>query len=35
MNRLGIYLNNLKDEIVMKNEFTVPIVRLHEHLSSV
>ena len=32
MNRLGIYLNNLKNKIVMKDEFTIPIIRLHEYL---
>ena len=32
INKLGIYLNNLKNKIVIKNKFTILIVRLHEHL---
>ena len=31
INRLEIYLNNLKDQIVLRNEFTVSIVRFHEY----
>ena len=31
MNKLNVYLNNLKDQIVLKNESTVPIVRFYEH----
>ena len=31
INRLRIYLNNLEDRIVLRNESTVPIVRFHEH----
>ena len=31
MDRLGIYLNNLKDQVVMKDGVTVPIVRMHGH----
>ena len=32
MNKLRVYLNNLKDQIVLKNEFTISIVRFHKHL---
>ena len=32
INRLEIYLNNLKDQIIIKNKFTISIVRLHEYL---
>lgn len=32
MNRLRIYLNNLKDQVIMKNKVTIPIVRMHGHL---
>ena len=32
INRLRIYLNNLKNKIVIKNKFIIPIIRLHEHL---
>ena len=31
MNKLGVYLNNFKDQIVLRNESTVSIVRFHEH----
>lgn len=31
MNKLGIYLNNLKNQVVLRDESTVPIVRFHEH----
>ena len=31
MDRLGIYLNNLKDQVVLQNGSTVPIVRFLEH----
>ncbi len=31
MDRLGIYLNNLRDHIVMRNGSTVTIVRFHGH----
>ena len=32
INKLRIYLNNLKDQVVIKDKVMVPIVRLHEHL---
>ena len=32
MNRLEIYLNNLKDQVVMKNGVTISIIRFYEHL---
>ena len=32
MNRLGIYLNNLKNQVVMKNGVTILIVRIYRHL---
>ena len=32
INRLEIYLNNLKNKIVIKNKFTISIVRLYEYL---
>ena len=31
MNKLRIYLNNFKDQIVLRNESTVSIVRFYEH----
>ena len=31
MDRLGIYLNNLKDQVIMRDGVAVPIVRLNEH----
>ena len=31
MNKLRVYLNNLKDQIVLKNESTVLIVRFHKY----
>ena len=31
MDRLGIYLNNLKDQVVLRDGSTVPIIRLHGH----
>ena len=31
MNKLRIYLNNLKDQIVLRDEFTILIVRFHKH----
>ena len=32
MNKLSVYLNNLKDQIVLRDEFTISIIRFHEHL---
>ena len=31
INKLRIYLNNLKDQIVLRDESTISIVRFHEH----
>ena len=31
MNKLRVYLNNLKDQIVLRDESTISIVRFHEH----
>ena len=31
MNRLSVYLNNFKNQIVLRDEFTILIVRFHEH----
>ena len=31
MNKLNVYLNNLKDQIVLRNESTISIIRFHEH----
>ncbi len=31
MDRLGIYLNNFRDHVVLRNGSTVPVVRFHEH----
>ena len=31
INRLEIYLNSLKNQVVLRNEFIVSIVRFHEH----
>ena len=31
MNKLKIYLNNLKNQIVLRNKFTISIVRFHKH----
>ena len=31
INKLKVYLNNLKDQIVLRDEFTVSIVRFHKH----
>ena len=31
MNKLRVYLNNLKNQIVLKDESTVSIVRFHKH----
>ena len=32
MNKLEIYLNNIKDEIVIKNESIISIIRYYKHL---
>ena len=31
INKLKVYLNNLKDQIVLRNKFTISIVRFHKH----
>ena len=31
MNKLSVYLNNFKDQIVLRNEFTVLIIHFHKH----
>ena len=31
MNKLSVYLNNFKNQIVLRDEFTVSIVRFYEH----
>ena len=31
INKLNVYLNNLKDQIVLKDKSTISIVRFHEH----
>ena len=31
INKLKVYLNNLKDQIVLKDKFTILIVRFYEH----
>ena len=31
MDRLRIYLNNLKDQIILRDKFTISIIRLYEH----
>ena len=33
MNKLSVYLNNFKNQIVLKNESTILIVRFYEHFS--
>ena len=31
MNKLNVYLNNLKNQIVLRDKFTILIVRFHKH----
>ena len=31
MNKLNVNLNNLKNQIVLRNEFTISIIRFHKH----
>ena len=31
MNKLSVYLNNFKDQIVLRDEFTISIIHFHEH----
>ena len=31
MNKLKVYLNNFKDQIVLRDEFTILIVRFYKH----
>ena len=31
MNKLRVYLNNFKNQIVLRDEFTISIIRFHEH----
>ena len=31
MNKLRVYLNNLKNQIILKDEFTISIVRFYKH----
>ena len=31
VNKLSVYLNNFKDQIVLRDEFTISIIHFHEH----
>ena len=31
INKLSVYLNNFKDQIVLRNESTISIIRFHKH----